>query len=419
MIKKEESNKYSDLFNLAYIPLDTIEDERKYIYDESKQENIISPEDNENVFRRGIIYGTQVVLKKLYDDEYVEEDKNKPRQGLNKLIDIDELDDDLSVALIHGVTFDNQMYEKKKKNEPVNFPVYLVREWVKGTSLANFYKKYSKITQDDIIKIVYHLAKIIEHYHKYRCAYVTLRPKKVIVTTDFKVILNDIVKLVSIFFNKKISNQIKNEEKDSMKKFNDKQNRFLHPYLYLCANYPDKFSLKAGNFDHYQFFDCYSLGCIFYYLYFSKDLEQFWGGKPLSEIYNMYYEKNSSPSSDEFRFKEEDIPKSITDYNKLFSLFGKDLEDDNRNKEIKKIIRNLLFPYYSNQKEPYKMKNALADLSNLPEIKKYKESKEFDYDLKEEYEKAMEEFQKIFDEVSKLNEENGFDEKLKDKLFEF
>jgi len=65
------------------------------------------------------------------------------------------------------------------------------------------------------------------------------------------------------------------------------------------------------------------------------------------------------------------------------------------------------------------MKNALADLSNLPEIKKYKESKEFDYDLKEEYEKAMEEFQKIFDEVSKLNEENGFDEKLKDKLFEF
>jgi len=31
----------------------------------------------------------------------------------------------------------------------------------------------------------------------------------------------------------------------------------------------------------------------------------------------------------------------------------------------------------------------------------------------------MEEFQKIFDEVSKLNEENGFDEKLKDKLFEF
>ena len=70
--------------------------------------------------------------------------------------------------------------------------------------------KEDAIGKPDLLSILYSLARIIDHYHKYSLSYIFLRPKKVIVCSDFNVVLNDIVKLNSFLFGK-ISKQLKNE----------------------------------------------------------------------------------------------------------------------------------------------------------------------------------------------------------------
>ena len=135
--QKSEKEKYmeeiTDLFNLAYIPLDVIEDKRTFI--EIKDDKYESPKNEDhtdiNQFVRGIIYGSQVVLRKVF------EGYNPSRiRVIQNLMNIEELEDDCSVSMIHGICF-NQSTKTETKIEDGS-SVFIVREWVKGNSFWKF-----------------------------------------------------------------------------------------------------------------------------------------------------------------------------------------------------------------------------------------------------------------------------------------
>ena len=102
-------------------------------------------------------------------------------------MNIDELEDDLSVSLIHGICFESDI----ENNSNDKKPVFIVREWVKGKNFwefrdymekkkkkridqrikngyyddnekSNNEKEQDSIGKSDLLSILYSLAKIID-----------------------------------------------------------------------------------------------------------------------------------------------------------------------------------------------------------------------------------------------------------------
>ena len=395
----------TEKFNLAFIPLDVIEDIRIYKEEVSFMDKFIHVLDAKvenpdlNLFYRGIIYGTQVVLRKILNGP-LNEDQIKV---INKLMNIDELEDDISVSLVHGICFkytemtDTEKIkdEGSKLKDVQGSPVFLVREWIKGKSFWKFRNSKEEIGKSDLLSILYSLARILEHYHKYSLPYLFLRPKKIIVGSDFSVILNDIIKLNSFYFNNKIRYQL-----DDKIKIVD-QNRFLHPFLFYYANVNE--SLKTQMFELYQSFDLYSFGCMCYLFYFSTKGDKLLWNKMqrYSDIFEAYYGKSFEefkrqddkkertshkiflpPQTDKAR---ENVIKRFFDeeeYQKYMSL--KDENKDNYDIKLLKLVINCICPEIDNKKEfclKYTMKSAVEELLKIDCVKKFKKTKEFNYNF--------------------------------------
>ena len=421
--KNSKEEKAEDEYNLAYIPLDLVEDKRSFKYEEDKKgagKYTLDENLNYDGFIRGIIYGTQVVLRKVFVLEDVEKD-NKRKKVIHNLMNIDELEDDLSVSLIHGICFESDI----ENNSNDKKPVFIVREWVKGKNFwefrdymekkkkkridqrikngyyddnekSNNEKEQDSIGKSDLLSILYSLAKIIDHYHKYTLSYVFLRPKKVIVLSDFNVVLNDIIKLNSYLFDEKISNQIKNINKLE----HQYQNRFLHPLLFYMAKNDKK--LEAQMFWLYQIFDLYSFGCLCYYFYFSLGNKRIpWENKNFDDIFDQFYLINID---DEIKYNSkdnyykllngEDSRHKERNNNLMKSFFGeneieeKKEEKNNYDSQLKEIIMKCLNPRFvpknnNNYEFEYTMKNAVEDFLQIDCVKKFNKTKEFDYDFQE------------------------------------
>jgi hypothetical protein len=366
----------TEKFNLAFIPLEGIEDIRYYREKESENEPSdfeINPnylekfeDDCNNYFIRGIIYGSQVVLRKLF---YGNEEKKI--KVIKNLMNIEELEDDVSVSFIHGISF------KPTPEKYIDGDVFLVREWIKGKSVWNFKQEKRKVLKADLLNILYSLARIIEHYHQYTLSYLFLRPKKVIIGSDFTVVLNDIIKINSYVFNEKIQKQIR-EEKIRV------QNKFLHPFLFKLEK------LESNMFYIYQIFDLYSFGCLCYYFYFDK--------KPWSncssydDIYTYYYGRDVNENDDYNTFYSKinweehlkDIKSNFFDeYDRI--LLDKESESENYDEKLMNIILNCIWPKYEfdNDKITYKytIRNALEDLTDIKCVEEFKKNKTFNYNF--------------------------------------
>jgi hypothetical protein len=388
----------NEKFNLAFIQLEGIEDIRYYkekksdndpsefIIDTNYLENIIdtnylekSENDYNDYFIRGIIYGSQVVLRKLFNGN-----EEKKIKVIKNLMNIEELEDDVSVSFIHGISY-KQSSEKK-----IDGDVFLVREWIKGKSLWDFKKSKHNVVKADLLNILYSLARIIEHYHQYSLSYLFLRPKKVIIGSDFTVVLNDIIKINSYVFNEKIKKQLSSKEE-----FRN-QNRFLHPFLFKLEK------LEINMFYIYQIFDLYSFGCLCYYFYFNKlpwdnakdkDKDKK-NCVSYDSIYTSYYGRDVEEKDDYNTFYsklkwEERLEVIKKDFfnNEEISLHDNECKVDSYDEKLMKIILNCIWPKYEFENDrisyKYTMRNALEDLSEIKCVEEFKKNKTFNYNFQE------------------------------------
>ncbi len=303
--------------------------------------------------------------------EEMQRNEEKKIKVIKNLMNIEELEDDVSVSFIHGISF------KPTPEKYIDGDVFLVREWIKGKSVWNFKQEKRKVLKADLLNILYSLARIIEHYHQYTLSYLFLRPKKVIIGSDFTVVLNDIIKINSYVFNEKIQKQIR-EEKIRV------QNKFLHPFLFKLEK------LESNMFYIYQIFDLYSFGCLCYYFYFDK--------KPWSncssydDIYTYYYGRDVNENDDYNTFYSKinweehlkDIKSNFFDeYDRI--LLDKESESENYDEKLMNIILNCIWPKYEfdNDKITYKytIRNALEDLTDIKCVEEFKKNKTFNYNF--------------------------------------